>query len=110
MRRRWLWQAVYSPVGEDGYPQPILDKTSGVIDHKTAEYWRAHYDLNAILQRDWETLGLSRARVQRNIEASPAHRAWRTGPAAKRPGDFVSLSTPVTYLRFENQLLYAPIQ
>jgi enterochelin esterase-like enzyme len=52
-----IWQAVYSPVAEDGYPRPIFDKQTGVIDHKTAEYWRAHYDLNAILQRDWMTLG-----------------------------------------------------
>ena len=52
-----IWQAVYSPVGADGYPQPIFDKQTGVIDRKTAEYWREHYDLNAILQRDWATLG-----------------------------------------------------
>jgi hypothetical protein len=52
-----IWQAVYSPVAEDGYPQPIFDKQTGVINHKTADYWRAHYDLNAILQRDWITLG-----------------------------------------------------
>ena len=52
-----IWQAVYGPVGSDGYPQPIFDKETGVIDHKTAEYWKEHYDLNAILQRDWTTLG-----------------------------------------------------
>ena len=52
-----IWQAVYSPVGPKGYPQPIFDKQSGVIDHGTAEYWRQHYDLDAILQRDWATLG-----------------------------------------------------
>jgi hypothetical protein len=52
-----IWQAVYSPVGADGYPQPIFDKTTGAIDHRTAEYWREHYDLNAILQRDWLSLG-----------------------------------------------------
>ncbi|HLJ13078.1 MAG TPA: hypothetical protein VKV15_01165 [Bryobacteraceae bacterium] len=52
-----IWQAVFSPLGKDGYPQPIFDKRTGVIDHKIAEYWREHYDLNAILQRDWETLG-----------------------------------------------------
>jgi hypothetical protein len=52
-----IWQAVYSPAGDDGYPQPIFDKRTGVIDHKTADYWREHYDLNAILQRDWSTLG-----------------------------------------------------
>ena len=52
-----IWQAVFSPTAEDGYPQPIFDKRTGVIDHNTAEYWRGHYDLNAILQRDWTTLG-----------------------------------------------------
>jgi len=52
-----IWQAVYSPAGEDGYPQPIFDKRTGAIDHRTAEFWRAHYDLDAILQRDWTTLG-----------------------------------------------------
>ena len=52
-----IWQAVYSPVGPDGYPLPIFDKTTGAIDHKTAAYWHDHYDLDAILQRDWLTLG-----------------------------------------------------
>jgi hypothetical protein len=52
-----IWQAVYSPAAEDGYPKPIFNKQTGVIDHTTAEYWRQHYDLNAILQRDWPTLG-----------------------------------------------------
>ena len=52
-----IWQAVYSPVGADGYPQSIFDKQTGKIDHQTAEYWREHYDLDAILQRDWNTLG-----------------------------------------------------
>jgi hypothetical protein len=52
-----IWQAVFSPVGSDGYPQPIFDKDTGVIDHKTAEYWRDHYDLNAKLQREWSTVG-----------------------------------------------------
>ena len=52
-----IWQAVFSPTAEDGYPQPIFDKRTGAIDHNTAEYWRGHYDLNAILQRDWTTLG-----------------------------------------------------
>jgi len=52
-----IWQAVYGPVGEDGYPQPIFNKESGVIDPAVAAYWREHYDLSAILQRDWPTLG-----------------------------------------------------
>jgi len=52
-----VWQAVYGPVGEDGYPQPIWDKMSGAIDHQVAELWRENYDLRFILERDWDQLG-----------------------------------------------------
>jgi hypothetical protein len=52
-----IWQAVYSPVGADGYPQPIWDKETGAIDRTVAAFWREHYDLSHILQRDWSTLG-----------------------------------------------------
>jgi hypothetical protein len=52
-----IWQATYSPMGADGYPKPIWDKTTGVIDHEVARYWRDHYDLSFILRRDWATLG-----------------------------------------------------
>jgi Putative esterase len=52
-----IWQAVFGPVGEDGYPQPIWDKKTGVIDHGVAEYWKDHYDLRAVLARDWPRLG-----------------------------------------------------
>jgi hypothetical protein len=52
-----IWQAVYSPVGEDGYPKPIWNKMTGEIDREVAEYWREHYDLRYILERDWKTLG-----------------------------------------------------
>jgi hypothetical protein len=51
------WQAIYSPVGTDGYPRPIWDKLTGVIDSEVAAYWRDHYDLAHILERDWKTLG-----------------------------------------------------
>ncbi len=51
-----IWQAVYSPVGDDGYPKPIWDKRTGVIDHSVAEYWRDHFDLDYILARDWQKL------------------------------------------------------
>jgi putative esterase len=52
-----IWQAVYSPVGNDGYPKPIWDKLTGKIDRSVAEYWREHYDLGYILRRDWKKLG-----------------------------------------------------
>ena len=52
-----IWQAVYSPVGDDGYPKPIFNKETGDIDHTVAAYWKDHYDLRNILERDWPTLG-----------------------------------------------------
>lgn len=56
--QQWdIWQAVYSPVGADGYPKPIWDKVTGKIDKSVAEYWREHYDLGYILKRDWHKLG-----------------------------------------------------
>jgi len=51
-----IWQAVFGPVGPDGYPKPIFDKRSGVIDHSVADYWRDHFDLTHIIERDWGTL------------------------------------------------------
>jgi hypothetical protein len=52
-----IWQAVYSPVGADGYPKPIWDKLTGKIDRNVANYWRDHYDLGYILKRDWAKIG-----------------------------------------------------
>lgn len=49
-----IWQAVFSPVGADGYPKPIWDKRTGEIDRSVANYWRDNYDLVHIMQRDWE--------------------------------------------------------
>jgi hypothetical protein len=52
-----IWEAVYSPMGNDGYPKRIWDKYTGAIDHEVAEYWRENYDLRYIMERDWATLG-----------------------------------------------------
>ncbi|MEE9363275.1 MAG: alpha/beta hydrolase-fold protein [Cellulophaga sp.] len=52
-----IWEATYSPQGEDGYPVRIWDKFTGDIDHKVAEYWKENYDLKHILERDWDKLG-----------------------------------------------------
>jgi hypothetical protein len=58
--QQWdIWEATFSPQGPDGYPRPIWDKKTGVIDRETAEYWRENYDLSYILRRDWEK-GLGR--------------------------------------------------
>ena len=56
--QQWdIWEAVFSPVGPDGYPARIFDKLTGAIDPKVAEYWKEHFDLRHILERDWPTLG-----------------------------------------------------
>ena len=52
-----IWQAVFSPTGLDGYPAEVLNSLTGTIDPKVVAYWHDHYDLNAILQHDWPTLG-----------------------------------------------------
>lgn len=52
-----IWEATYGPVGADGYPKRIWDKRTGAIDKSVAAYWRDHYDLRYILERDWTTLG-----------------------------------------------------
>jgi hypothetical protein len=56
--QQWdIWEAVYSPQGEDGYPKRIFDKMTGEIDPEVAAYWKENYDLRHILERDWATLG-----------------------------------------------------
>ncbi len=56
--QQWdIWEAVYSPQGEDGYPKRIFNKETGEIDPEVAQYWKENYDLRYILERDWSTLG-----------------------------------------------------
>ena len=52
-----IWQAVYSPVGKDGYPKPIWDKLTGEIDRDVVNYWKENYDLRYIMERDWDKIG-----------------------------------------------------
>jgi Putative esterase len=52
------WEAVYGPVGDDGYPKPVWDKLTGKIDHGVALYMRDHgYDLRYYLQQNWPKIG-----------------------------------------------------
>jgi hypothetical protein len=52
------WQAAWAPVGADGYPKPLWDKRTGVIDHAVAEAMREKgYDLRDYLERNWATVG-----------------------------------------------------
>jgi hypothetical protein len=52
-----IWQAVWGPIGEDGYFKPAVDSRTGKIDHGVTDYWREHYDLLYYLQKNWSTVG-----------------------------------------------------
>jgi hypothetical protein len=52
------WEAVYGPVGADGYPKPLWDQRTGAIDHAVAAYMRDHgYDLTHYLRENWSRIG-----------------------------------------------------
>lgn len=52
------WEAIYGPVGSDGYPKPLWDPVTGQIDRTVAHYMRDNgYDLARYLERNWKTLG-----------------------------------------------------
>ncbi len=56
--QQWdIWEATYSPLGDDGYPQRLWDKYTGEINPQVAEYWRENYDLRYIMERDWDKIG-----------------------------------------------------
>jgi hypothetical protein len=52
-----IWEALFSPVGDDGFAQPIWDRVTGEIDHDVAEYWRENWDLTHHLTTNWDSLG-----------------------------------------------------
>jgi hypothetical protein len=53
-----IWEAVYGPVGEDGYPRPLWDKQTGRIDHDVARYMKSHgYDLRDYIETNWPAIG-----------------------------------------------------
>lgn len=51
-----VWEAVFGPVGDDGYPSPIWNAETGSINPGTAVYWKNNYDINHHLQTNWESL------------------------------------------------------
>ncbi|MDJ0939046.1 MAG: alpha/beta hydrolase-fold protein [Woeseiaceae bacterium] len=52
-----IWQALYSPIGDNGYPVPLWDPETGEIDKDVAAHWKENWDLSHIIARDWATLG-----------------------------------------------------
>ncbi len=53
-----IFDAVFGPVGDDGYPVPLWDKMTGKIDSNAVNYAREHgYDLRYYLAKNWSTVG-----------------------------------------------------
>jgi len=52
-----IWNAVFAPVAEDGYPKPFWNPVTGEIDKATAEWARERYDIRAYLEKNWATVG-----------------------------------------------------
>jgi len=52
-----IWEALFSPVGPDGFAAPIWDRVTGEIDHEVAGYWRENWDLTHYLVGNWATVG-----------------------------------------------------
>lgn len=52
-----IWQAVFSPQGPDGYPVDVLNPITGEINKDVVTYWQQHWDIAAVLKRDWPTVG-----------------------------------------------------
>jgi S-formylglutathione hydrolase FrmB len=50
------FEAVFSPRGADGRPQPLYDRRSGAVDRAVALEW-GRYDLRQKLARHWGVLG-----------------------------------------------------
>ena len=51
------WQAVFGPIGKNGYFQPLFDPKTGAIDKTVAAYWKEYSDLTAYLQKRWGEIG-----------------------------------------------------
>jgi hypothetical protein len=54
-----IWSAVFGPLGEDGYFEPLFDKKTGAMnpDPRVAQYWKEHFDLRYQLEKNWASLG-----------------------------------------------------
>lgn len=52
-----IWNAVFAPVADDGYPAPIWDPITGKINRDVAEWARDNFDIRHRLETNWHTLG-----------------------------------------------------
>ncbi|MCL6501286.1 MAG: hypothetical protein K6T86_01290 [Pirellulales bacterium] len=50
------FEAVFSPLDDQGLPRKLWDRQTGRIDPEVARAWQA-YDLRLVIERNWQTLG-----------------------------------------------------
>ena len=67
-----IWEAVFSPVGEDGYPKRIWDKMTGRDRPEVAAYWQENYDLRI----SWSATGRLGPKLKGKIHIYAA--TWTT--------------------------------
>jgi len=48
---------ISGPVGPDGCPKRLWDRTTGKINRQVAEYWREHSDLAYYARSNWSKIG-----------------------------------------------------
>ncbi len=52
-----IWNAVFAPVAEDGYPKPLWDALTGKIDKDVVQWAGERYDLRRYLEKNWPVIG-----------------------------------------------------
>jgi hypothetical protein len=52
-----IWNAVFAPVADDGYPKPLWDPITGRIDKDVAQWAGERYDLRHYLEKSWQAIG-----------------------------------------------------
>ena len=52
----YSFEAVFSPRGPDGKPQPLYDRQTGAVNGDVAQAWK-QYDIRLLLEKNWHTLG-----------------------------------------------------
>lgn len=52
-----IWNAVFAPVADDGYPKAFWDPLTGAIDKAAVEWARERYDLRVYLEKNWSAIG-----------------------------------------------------
>jgi hypothetical protein len=98
-----IFEAVFGPVGDDGYPRLLWDARTGQIDKQVAAYWGDHYDLRRYLEKNWSTVG-PRLRGKLHIWVGDADTYYLNGATELMEKFLVSASNPpadaqVTYGR-----------